>query len=50
MEGKTSNERRTFPEDRGFEKGEELSANLGAFATLPRANPVPSGEALPRRA
>ena len=38
------------PKTEALTKGEELSANLGAFATLPRANPVPSGEALPRRA
>lgn len=38
------------PKTEALTKGEELSANLGTFATLPRANPVPSGEALPRRA
>lgn len=38
------------PKTGALTKGEELSANLDAFATLPRANPVPSGEALPRRA
>ena len=38
------------PKTGAWTKGEGLSANLGAFATLPRANPVPSGEALPRRA
>lgn len=38
------------PKTGAWTKGEELSANLGAFTILPRANPVPSGEALPRRA